>query len=85
MSRHAQYIFVTRLDQGPHEDVVIRDVGPWDQHLSVTNDAEHVVKQLFQARQISNVCRLFYYDSNGELDELVHKDGTFLHFSPIKE
>lgn len=58
--------------------IIIRDVGPWDKHLSVTNDAEGVIARLDPAP----MQRVFYYDSEGHLDELVHRDGKFLKFAP---
>jgi hypothetical protein len=59
--------------------IAIRDLGPWDRHMSVTNDAEGVVERL--ASRLGNR-RLFYYDSGGRLDELVVRDGRFVGFAP---
>lgn len=50
--------------------VTIRDLGPWDKHLSVTNDAEGVIKRLMAAGQLKLGQRLFYYDSDGDFAEL---------------
>jgi hypothetical protein len=50
-----------------------------DGELSVTNDAEAVVKYLdgkFYNR------RIFYRDTMGSWDELVHSNGKFLKFAP---
>lgn len=63
--------------------MVIRDIGPWDKYPSVTNDVEAVVKFL-------NLCnlgdrKLFYYDSEGDLDEIVHDgEGKFIEFRPVE-
>jgi len=62
--------------------IIIRDVGPWDQHPSVTNDAENVVKELAAQGKLPSGRRLFYYDSDGRLDELIIKDGQFVGFAP---
>lgn len=59
--------------------LIIRDLGPWDQHPTVTNDAEQVVEEL--AAQLGKR-RLFYIDSEGQIDELAVKDGRFAGFAP---
>jgi len=62
--------------------VVIFDRGPWDVHFTITNDAENVVRQL-----APRLCgrRLFYFDSEMELDELVVKDGEFAGFRAVTQ
>jgi hypothetical protein len=60
--------------------VVIYDRGPWGIHSTVTNDAEGVVRQLLPCL---NGRRLFYFDSEMELDELVVKDGRFAGFRAV--
>lgn len=77
MGRPAQFVFV---DQTPFA-IVIRDVGPWDRHFTVTNDAEGVVKRI---APILDGRRLFYFDSENELTELVVKDGKFAGFAAVK-
>lgn len=78
--RHANYLVLDRdaLLAGMPA-FVIRDVGPWDSFPTVTNDAEWVVEQL--APELEGR-RLFYYDSDGELDELVIVDGRFSGYAP---
>ena len=78
MNRKANYIIVA---VGP-DRVVIRDVGPWDKYLSVTNDAENVVLDLAGQNLLQPGRRLFYYDSDGRMDEMLIKDGVFLGFAP---
>lgn len=61
------------------EVYTIRDVG----HVigrSVTNDAEWVVEQIVPEL---GGRRLFYYDSMGDLDELLVRDGRFVGFAPV--
>ncbi len=59
--------------------IVLRDLGPWDEHLSVTNDAEGVIEKLSPAP----MQRVFCFDSAGSLDELVHDNqGHFVRFAP---
>jgi hypothetical protein len=57
--------------------VIIRDVGPWDEHATVTNDAEGVVAEI--AAELRGR-RLLCFDSLGRLDELLVKDGRFAGF-----
>lgn len=67
----------------PSDAIVIRDVGHDQGYVSVTNDAEAVVGII--ARSIGRaeraVPRIFYYDSDGRLDELCHDGlGNFTEF-----
>lgn len=66
------------LDTPTH--LVIYDAGPWDVHFTVTNDAENVVRKLVP---LLDGRRLFYFDSEMELDELVVKDGRFAGFRAV--
>ncbi len=77
MGAHANYTIV--LDGG--DRLIIRDDGPWNKHYTVTNDAEWVVEQL--APHL-NGRRLLYFDSEGELDELVVKNGKFHGFKAVQ-
>lgn len=64
--------------QDCHDRLLIRDLGPWDQHLTVTNGAEIVVEQLAACL---NGRKLDYIDSDGDVDQLVVKDGKFAGFA----
>lgn len=77
MERRANYEII---EQGEHR-IVIRDLGPWDLFLTVTNDAERVVEEL---APVLKGRRLLYYDSDGELDELMVSDGKFAGFAPAQ-
>jgi len=61
------------------KELVIMDVGPWDQYPTITNSAEEVVEQL--AGRL-NGRRLMYYDSDNQLDQLLVKDERFAGFRP---
>jgi hypothetical protein len=74
MSRHAQWETVAITP----EKILLRDLGPHDQFLTITNDAEHVVETL--APTIGNR-RLLYYDSDNALTEIVIRDGQFSGFA----
>jgi len=80
-NREANYIIVGD-DPGRRTPLVIKDVGPWDQHPTVTNDAEAVVEALTSQGYLPEGRRLFYYDSEGTLDEILIKDGRFVGFAP---
>lgn len=59
--------------------LVLRDLGPWDQFPTITNDAENVVARV--AKTLDGR-RLFYIDSDGRIDELLVSDaGKFVGFA----
>lgn len=60
--------------------LVIRDLGPWDVHRTITNDAERVVEEL--AEYLPDGRRLFYYDSQNQRDEIIVSHGRFVGFMP---
>ena len=64
------------------EPLVIQDIGPWNQYMSVTNGAEVVVKELLDRGLLPNNRKLLYYDSENQLDELLHDGPTFIGFAP---
>ena len=71
-----------RVEESNETTLVIRDLGPWNHYKTVTNDADNVVAELHAAGKLGNR-RLFYYDSDGRRDELVHDgNGVFLTFAP---
>lgn len=67
------------VEQGP-DKLVIRDIGPHNKYMTVTNDAECVVDELVVRGILKSNQRLFYYDSDGQLDEIVVKDNRFAGF-----
>jgi YD repeat-containing protein len=52
-----------------------------DGAVSVTNDAEAVVAELYQRHP---ACRFIYRDSMGNWDELLHANGVFAGFAPAR-
>lgn len=74
---HANF-FIVNQDA---EKITIQDGGPWEVHLTITNDAEWVVEQM--ARHL-NGRRLFYIDSEGDRGQLLVKDGKFAGFAQEK-
>lgn len=70
-----------RIEEQTDEQLIIRDIG---NGLTVTNDAEAVVRDLHRNGMLGDR-KLFYYDSEGELDELIHdSNGMFQGFAPGK-
>ena len=68
--------------------IVIRDIGYSDGYATVTNDAEAVVAALLRiAVQLGepigpNLPPIYYYDSDGALDQLEHDGTAFTGFKP---
>lgn len=70
------------LDKHSNANVlVIRDDGPWNLYMTVTNNAESVVAELHASGQLAGR-RLFYFDSDGNFDELLIHNGVFAGFRP---
>jgi len=74
--RRANYDIVERTPQA----VTLRDLGPWDKYLTITNAAEDVIEELSKKGVLKNDQRLLYFDSANELTELLHKNGKFTGF-----
>ena len=63
------------------ERIVLRDVGPWDKYMTITNAADTVIEEVEQQIGIGNR-RVFYTDSEGEWTELLVEGGRFAGFAP---
>jgi hypothetical protein len=81
-NRRAHYEIVR--DETPmNTPLVIRDIGPWDRFMTVTNGAEETVFELATAGRLPAGRKLYYFDSDGFMDELKHDGaGNFLGFAP---
>jgi hypothetical protein len=79
MGKPANFAIVLRTSKS----LLIRDVGPWNVHFTITNDAERVVEDLC-AGSLLHGRRLFYFDSEREITELVHENGRFVRFAPAE-
>lgn len=60
--------------------LLIKDIGPWSEHMTVTNGAETVAEELAPRLQGR---RLHYIDSGGRTDEICVTDGKFTGFASI--
>ena len=68
------------------EFVLIRDNANWKKTMSVTNDAENVVKYLKDIALLMTDTILYYIDTDGRVDILEHDgNGNFTNFKPGHE
>jgi hypothetical protein len=64
------------------DHIIIRDLANEDSSWkSVTNGAEEVVAALIREEGCANK-RIYYYDTEGRLDELAHDGQSFTGFKP---
>jgi hypothetical protein len=80
----SHYVIVEN-DPNKQAPLVIRDVGPWDHYMTVTNDAERVVNELVHRHELPPGRRLLYYDSEGTLTEIVIDKGKFAYFKFVNQ
>lgn len=73
--------FVIIPSESDQSKLTIQDVGHVD-GITITNDVEAVVESLTREGLLPADRRLFYYDSEGQLDEITHKGGVFVGFAP---
>lgn len=76
MQLRARFEVVAR--ESNNERLVIQDLD--NGGVSVTNDAEAVIGFLVASGHLGAHQRLFYYDTEGDLDELRHDGRKFLGF-----
>lgn len=77
MTNHARY---SAVYQPTLDAILVTDLCATECR-SVTNDAEKVVADVVQRHGDK---RIFYCDSTGGWDELVHTNGVFDTFAPIE-
>ena len=68
------------LKHEAEEYVFILDTGHTAGCRTVTNDAEYVIEQLFSEYKITENTRVFYKDSEGQIDELLYSERKFKAF-----
>lgn len=76
MALHSKADYTYQVDG---KIVTIRDLNRGN--ISVTNDAEEVLKRIGEEIDLSDK-RVQYYDSAGQLDRLLHSNGVFEGFAP---
>jgi hypothetical protein len=79
LENHAEFSVI--LDTPSY--VLIKDIG-YAQAKTVTNDVEYVLQKLNSILNIQNR-RVFYIDSSGDQDEIVHSGGRFKCFKSARE
>lgn len=79
--RKPSFVVVSRSQTA----LTIKDVGPWDIFPSVTNSAEEVVEDLLTTGFLMPGMQLFYYDSEGVLDEILIMENRFAGFAPASK
>jgi hypothetical protein len=62
--------------------ILIKDIGH-SYTKTVTNDVKYVLQKLDSILSLNNR-RVFYIDSMGEQDEIVHSSGCFKYFKPAR-
>lgn len=82
--RKARYVVVEDSFDGS-SPLILKDVGPWSEHPTITHDAESVVEELIASGKLSEGQRLLYYDSEGELTELLIDKGHFAGFASPRD
>ncbi len=55
--------------------ILLKDESNVNKTMSITNDAENVCKSFSHFKEI------YYIDTMGHIDQLVHENGIFLRFS----
>jgi len=73
---HAQ---IKLLEHEAGKYIFIRDIGH-NFGRSITNDAEYVIELLYREYEITDGVRIFYEDSEGRVDELLHSGKKFAGF-----
>lgn len=80
-TRHCRFSWIERSG----ERVVIRDTCD-STRPTVTNDAKWLVESFLDGRVITpGVTRLFYFDTDDRLDEIVFDQHGFVRFAPGPE
>jgi hypothetical protein len=71
---HATYVVLNKETSF----ICIKDTGHKNR-MSVTNDVEYVLSDLSRQFNIDHR-RIFYVDSDGQIDEIIHKGKNFISF-----
>ena len=69
------------LNHVPGKYIFIEDIGH-SMGRSVTSNVEYVIEQLYIEQNITHGTRVFYKDSDGSIDEIIHAAGRFKTFKP---
>jgi hypothetical protein len=80
--RQANFEFITSKQCGACRRIVLKDLGPWDKHLTITNDIEGVIERLVAlvGRTDLENAVITYLDSEGIVTGAEVKKGKFERF-----
>lgn len=67
------------------EFLVLRDIGPWDKHMTITNAADEVVSDLIDQGLLNDGQKLLYYDTENNLDEIIIENKKFKGFKAFRD
>jgi hypothetical protein len=71
-------------DASSADRLVLRDASDKFGGKTITDGVEQVLHELQRLMELWKGRRVFYYDTIGNLDEIVHEHGTFLRFRRIE-
>ncbi len=71
---------VFRIEDEKENYIFIKDTGNHHNCITVTNDVEWVLSELFSLCENAENKRIFYMDSEGSIDEIVHNGKAFISF-----
>lgn len=60
--------------------ITLEDIGPWNIYLTITNDIDNIVSDLYKKSLLTNEKEFSYIDSDGFVTYIKHKDGKFISF-----
>lgn len=75
-----RHSLVEIVEYDPPDFLVIRDIGPWHEAMTVTNNVEAVVADLFAQKWLRADQLLYYFDSEGVFDQIEHDGQRFVRF-----
>lgn len=83
----ARFDVLVNIPTASDGPLYLRDLSASRGSMTITNDAEAVVKHCAASGMLGRAKdrRILYYDSEGDLDELVHDRGVFLGFKSARE
>jgi hypothetical protein len=83
-SKQEEFDFMhAKIEPLKHEKgkyIFVRDIGHFSGR-SVANDTEYVIEQLYLDFGITDETRIFYEDSDGNIDEIFHSGKKFRSFN----
>lgn len=83
MRNHAKFDII----ENTNISLLIKDIGNHTQNLTITNDVEYVINDLFKSKKLKINQKLFYIDSDNIKSEIIWEPVPFgikfIKFKPI--